>query len=355
MSRTYVIAEAGVNHNGDRDMAFALVKIAAEAGADAVKFQTFVAEQLAAASLQKAEYQKVNTGSDEGQLAMLKKLELPRDWHAPLQDYANSLGITFISTAFDLDSLAFLETLDLPFYKIPSGEVTNAALLIAFAQTGRPVVLSTGMASIAEVEQALALIAYGYCHPEAPSGLDAVQRFWSTSQAADVIRQKVSLLHCTSRYPTRDEEVNLRAMDSLAAAFGVPVGYSDHTEGLVAATAAVARGAHIIEKHFTLDKTLPGPDHRASLSPQELTELITQIRQVEAMLGRAIKVPCASEWDTRAVARQNIIVTRPIAAGETFSRANLATARAGKGVSALYYWDYMGKQAEQAYQPGDVL
>lgn len=349
-----VIAEAGVNHNGDREKAFQLVKVAAEAGADAVKFQTFNAERLAALTAPKAKYQQATTDAQESQFAMLKKLELPAQWHVELQRYANELGITFISTAFDLQSLAFLQTLDLPYYKIPSGEITNGPLLLAFAQTGKELILSTGMATLSEVEQALAVVAYGYAHEGEPESLEQVWRYWSTPGVQASLEGRVSLLHCTSQYPTPMEEVNLKAMGTLATAFGLPVGYSDHTQGLVIPTAAVALGATIIEKHFTLDRTLPGPDHKASLEPDELAELVRTIRSVEQALGNGIKKPQPSEWDTREAARQQVIFCKSVEKGEKIERQALSTARCGRGVSPMALWDLVGKPASDAYKKGDV-
>lgn len=349
-----VIAEAGVNHNGDRDLAFKLVKVAADSGADAVKFQTFNAERLAALTAPKAKYQQATTDALESQLAMLKKLELPESWHRELQDYASGLGITFISTAFDLQSLTFLQSLQLPYYKVPSGEITNGPLLLAFARTGKELIISTGMATLGEIEQALAIVAYGYAHSGEPDSIEEVWKFWSSPESRQAIDGRVSLLHCTSQYPTAMEEVNLRAMDSLAETFGLPVGYSDHTEGLLIPVAAVARGASIIEKHFTLDRSMPGPDHKASLEPGELRQMVYQIREIERALGDGFKRPQPSEWDTRKAARQQIIFTKPVDKGAPIPRSALATARCGRGLSPAELWDLVGKPAARAYQPGDV-
>lgn len=349
-----VIAEAGVNHNGDREMAFQLVKVAADAGADAVKFQTFNAERLAALTAPKAKYQQATTDAMESQLAMLRKLELPTEWHNELQYYADELGITFISTAFDLQSLAFLQTLDLPYYKVPSGEITNGPLLLAFAQTGKELIISTGMATLSEIEQALAVVAYGYAHEGEPENLEQVWRFWSTTDAQSLLQGRVSLLHCTSQYPTPMEEVNLKAMGTLSNTFDLPVGYSDHTQGLVIPTAAVAMGATIIEKHFTLDRNLPGPDHKASLEPSELAELVSNIRGVEKALGDGIKKPQPSEWDTREAARQQVIFCEAVEKGETIMRKALSTARCGRGISPVLLWDLVGKTASESYQKGEV-
>lgn len=350
-----IIAEAGVNHNGDKGKALALIDVAANAGADAVKFQTFNAERLAAMTAPKAAYQTRTTDASQSQLEMLRQLELPPEWHPELQRHADERGIQFISTAFDLQSLAFLESLNLPFYKIPSGEITNGPLLLAFARTGKKVILSTGMATLAEVEQALAILAWGYCERESPANLAEVWQHWSTSRAGEVVAKQVSLLHCTSQYPTAMEEVNLRAMDTLRSSFGLPVGYSDHTEGVLIPIAAVARGALIIEKHFTLNRELPGPDHKASLEPEALSQMVEGIRSVETALGDARKRPQPSEWDSRAAARQQIVAVLPISSGEEITARHLGTARTGVGESPVYLWDFIGTKATRDYGIGDTI
>lgn len=354
MSNVFVIAEAGVNHNGEKDKAFELVDIAAAAGADAVKFQTFNAERLVASSAPKAAYQKERTDAQESQLAMLKRLELPLDWHLELQGYARQKGVTFLSTAFDLGSLEFLETLNLPCYKIPSGEITNGPLLWAFANTGKPLILSTGMATLGEVEQALAVVLHGRTHSAAPASMEEVWRGWHIARIPE-LRDAVTLLHCTSQYPTPLAEVNLRAMDTLGQAFDLPVGYSDHTEGTVVSVAAVARGAKVIEKHFTISRALPGPDHKASLEPHELASMMKDIRAVEQMLGAPWKSPQISEWDTRGVGRQVLIATRNVTRGERFSVENMASARAGKGRSAMEFWDALNELSNRDLKPGEAL
>lgn len=353
--RVYVIAEAGVNHNGQRELAFALVDAAAAAGADAVKFQTFDAERLAARSAPKAAYQKARTGEAESQLAMLKKLELPRDWHAPLQAHARQKGIAFLSTAFDAGSLDFLVAMDLPLFKIPSGELTNAPLLWQFARSGKPLVLSTGMATLSEVEEGLAVIAHALGSAAEPANMLEVWCHWSRPEARARLQQHVTLLHCTSQYPTPAHEVNLRAMDTLAAAFGLEVGYSDHTEGVLVPVAAVARGARVIEKHFTLDRTLPGPDHAASLEPGELKAMVDAIRQVEAVLGDGSKAPQPSEWDSRVAGRQQVIAAQDIPAGMPIRRDQLATARCGAGLPPAELWGLVGRTSPRSFRAGDVI
>lgn len=354
-AHVYIIGEAGVNHNGQRDLAFALVDIAADAGVDAVKFQTFDAKKLASKSAAKAGYQKHNTDAAESQLEMLQRLELPLAWHAPLQAHARARGIAFISTAFDLDSLAFLDAMDLPFFKVPSGELTNAPLLWQFARTGKPLVVSTGMATLAEVEQGLAVIAHALAAPGEPGGMDEVWRTWSLPAARARLQGHVSLLHCTSQYPTPLHEVNLRAMDTLSNAFGLEVGYSDHTQGILIPVAAVARGARIIEKHFTSDCALPGPDHTASLEPAQLRHMVADIRALQAAFGDGCKAPHASEWDTRHAARQQVVAARDIAPGATLTRADLSTARSGRGLEPGHLWSLIGTASTRAYAAGDII
>lgn len=352
---TYVIAEAGVNHNGDRQRAFDLVDAAADAGADAVKFQTFNAKRLAALTAPKAAYQQQTTDASQSQVAMLEALELPLEWHAPLQAHAHQRGIEFLSTAFDTQSLAFLETLDLPFYKVPSGELTNGPLLWAFARTGKPLVISTGMATLSEVEQGLAVVCHALTHDQPPPSLTAVWQCWSDPQARAALVGQISLLHCTSQYPTPMHQVNLKALDTLAEVFRLPVGYSDHTQGTLIPVAAVSRGATIIEKHFTLDRQLPGPDHKASLEPNELKRMVGDIRAIARALGDGQKAPQPSEWDTRGAARQNLVAAAPIRQGERFTADNLTTARAGQGELAMAYWDRLGQLAARDYQSGEAV
>lgn len=353
-SAVYIIAEAGVNHNGDRDRAFALIDSAADAGADAVKFQTFEAAAIATARAPKAAYQTRTTDAAESQLAMLRALELPREWHYDLKVHAIARGIDFISTPFDVGSLEFLVQLGMPCLKVPSGELTNGPLLWRFARAGMPMILSTGMATLAEVEQALAVVCHSLQGGDEPAGLADVWQVWSDPAARTALSGRVTLLHCTSQYPTPMHEVNLKAMDTLRV-FGLPVGYSDHTQGLLATVAAVARGACMIEKHFTLDRNLPGPDHAASLEPGELAELVAQVRALEIALGDGFKAPQLSEWSTRVAARQNVIAARAIAAGEVLTRAALASARTGSGIPAGNLWDLVGRTASRGYELGDVI
>jgi N-acetylneuraminate synthase len=348
-----VIAEAGVNHNGDRDLALRLIDAAADAGADVVKFQTFDADALVLASTPKAAYQDAQIGGAVSQRDMLKQLELPADWHHELLAHAKARGLGFISTAFDRGSFAFLETLDLPFYKVPSGELTNAPLLWQFARARRSLVVSTGMATLSEVEQALAVIAHAFTFDNEPLSMDSVWQAFPTARPA--LEGKVTLLHCTSQYPTPMAEVNLRAMQTLARAFGLPVGYSDHTEGINVPLAAVALGAKVIEKHLTLDRSLPGPDHAASLEPNEFADMVRGIRQISEAMGSAVKGPQPTEISTCVAARQMVVAARDIAQGERFDRPALTTARAGHGRSASDLWDLIGTAAARPYAKGEAI
>ena len=304
----FIVAEAGVNHNGDPDLAGRLVDAAAECGADAVKFQTFTVDALLTREAPKAGYQVETTGAGESQREMLARLELGTDRLAELRDRAAKRGLIFFSAPFDEASADALERLDVALFKVPSGEITNLPLLRHVAAKGRPIILSTGMAFLEEVEQAVAAI----CEAGDPP---------------------LALLHCLSAYPAPAGEVNLRAMDGLAARFGCPVGFSDHTLGLEIAVAAAARGAAIIEKHLTLDKTLPGPDHRASLDVAEFSAMVRAIRSVESALGDGVKRPMPSEADTRRVARKSLVAARALKAGERVAAGDLASKRPGTGIS----------------------
>lgn len=349
--QVYIIAEAGVNHNGSLRMAKELIDVAAAAGADAVKFQTFKADLLVSKAAAKADYQKQNTDNDESQYEMLKKLELDEDMHSVLIKHCDKRGIQFLSTPFDKMSLELLvKQLDIPFIKIPSGEITNAPFLLEIASTGKSVILSTGMSTLAEVEAALGVLAFGYLYSAGTPCIQAFEQAYATDAGQEIIRKRVSLLHCTTEYPAPFEEVNLKVMDTLRNAFGLRVGYSDHTEGIAVPIAAVARGAAIIEKHFTLDKNLPGPDHKASLEPVELALLIRSIRQVEESLGCGVKIPAKSEYKNRLVARKSLTAAQDIRQGECLSENNLTIKRPGDGMSPLYYWRLLGKKASKDYQ-----
>ncbi|WP_445372573.1 N-acetylneuraminate synthase [Methylomonas sp. HW2-6] len=355
MSRVFIIAEAGVNHNGDLETAMRLVDVAAAAGADAVKFQTFKAEKLVTQTAAKADYQKHTTDASESQLDMLRKLELKYEFHLLLRDYCRSRAIEFLSTAFDIDSLRFLvDEVGVARLKIPSGEITNGPFLLAHAETGKDIIVSTGMATMGEVETALGVLAFGYLGWSQP-GLARFREAYASAQGQSVLRQKVTLLHCTSEYPTPPEHAHLRAMDTLAQAFGLPAGYSDHTEGLAVPIAAAARGAVLIEKHFTLDRSLKGPDHQVSLEPDELKQMVEAVRVVEHALGSPLKVPQPVELKTRDVARKSLVAAEVIAAGDAFSVENLACKRPGTGLSPMEYWRLLGVVSPQSYQVDDLI
>lgn len=356
MRRVLVIAEAGVNHNGSVDMARALIDEAATAGADAVKFQTFKSEKVVGARAPKARYQVATTGAEDSQLEMVKKLELRHEDFRALAAHAAGRGIEFMSTPFDHDSLHFLAgDLKVARLKLASGEITNGPFLLAAARTGRPIILSTGMSTLEEVGAALGVLAYGYAGSKTSPSLRAFDTALHSPKGSALLRARVILLHCTTEYPAPFADVNLRAMQTMREAFGLPVGYSDHTEGIGVAVAAVALGAVVIEKHFTLDRSLPGPDHKASLEPADLTRLVREIRAVEAALGSALKAPAPSELGNREVARRSLIAARAIAAGEPFTADALDALRPGTGVSPMFYWDLIGTKASRAYQPGDPV
>lgn len=354
--RTFIIAEAGVNHNGSLDLAKELVFQAARAGADAVKFQTFKAENIVSKYAQKADYQKKNTSQDESQLEMVKKLEMNRAMHEQLMQFCQDHHIKFLSTPFDLESVDLLAGhLKVDQLKIPSGEITNGPLLLTAAQTKLPILLSTGMSTLGEIEEALRILAYGYLgYSEHPSPY-TLEEVFSSNEGQKILKQYVTLLHCTTEYPAPFEDVNLRAMDTLEQAFGLPVGLSDHTEGIAVAIGAVARGATVIEKHFTLDKTLPGPDHKASLEPDELKLMITSIRQVELALGSSVKRATPSEQKNKPIARKSLVAACKIQKGELFSQVNLTTKRPGTGISPMYFWEWIGKPATRDYEADEVI
>ncbi len=351
-----IIAEAGVNHNGSRDLALRLVDAAAEAGADVAKFQIFRADALAAASAPKADYQVQTTGFGQGQLDMLRRLELGEEDFRAIQRRCRERGIRFLATPFDEQSLDDLTSkYNVDAIKLGSGEVTNAPLLLRAARTGRPVILSTGMSTLAEVEAALGVLAYGYAPTQGPPSLDAFRKAFRSAAGQEALRCHVTLLHCTTEYPAVYEDVNLRAIDTLRATFGLPVGLSDHTPGIHVAVAAIARGAIAIEKHLTLDRNLPGPDHRASLEPGEFQQLVTAIRQVEAALGSDTKAPAPGELANVPVARRSLVAARDIHKGERFTTENLAVKRPGNGASPMRYWEWLGRIAERDYKKDQPL
>lgn len=330
--RTLIIAEAGVNHNGDIEMAKQLVASAAAAGADLVKFQSFVASKIISADAPKADYQKQTTGTGESQYEMVRKLELSRRDHEVLIAECQRHNIGFFSTAFDAESFDMLVELGLDRIKVPSGELTNLPLLRYMTGLGKPVILSTGMASMGDIEAALEVV-----------------------ELNGTPRDLVTVLHCTTEYPAPMDEVNLRAMVSIKHAFGVNVGYSDHTRGIEIPLAAVALGATVIEKHFTLDRNLPGPDHQASLEPHELKAMVDGIRNIERALGDGIKRASQSEIKNRAIARKSLVASRPIRAGEVFSADNLTAKRPGTGISPMRWDDVIGRQARRDFAQDELV
>src|SRR5664279_3799464 len=293
---TFIIAEAGVNHNGSLEMALQLVDEAVKAGADAVKFQTFKSEAVISRFAAKAEYQKQTTGDNDSQLEMVRRLELDAEAHQAIQDRCREKGIQFLSTPFDSDSLHLLvDRFDLPIIKIPSGEITNAPFLLEIAATGRKLILSTGMSTLGEIEVALGILAFGALDKKEAPSIEAFRGAFESDAGQAILSERVTLLHCTTEYPAPFDQINLCAMQTMRQAFSLPVGYSDHTEGVAIAMAAVALGACIIEKHFTLDRKLPGPDHLASLEPAELSAMVKGIRAVELAMGSTTKMAVQAE------------------------------------------------------------
>lgn len=352
-----IIAEAGVNHNGSLDIALDLVDAAAETGADIVKFQTFSAKSLVSASAPRAEYQKANTGDSGSQLDMLLKMELSKEDHQAIIDRCAENGIAFLSTPFDPGSLQFLaHELDLDLIKLGSSELTNAPLLVDAGRTGKRFILSTGMGTLAEVEQALGALAFGYdAGPDAMPGDGDFEQAWKQANESGALRDKISILQCTTAYPTPPKDANLRAMTVIADHFDLPVGFSDHTNGLAVSTAAVAMGATVIEKHLTLDRNMPGPDHKASLEPTDFRALVDAIRCVEDAFGDGDKKPRDSELPNIAIARKSLHAGQEIAAGDRFSTDNLIVMRPGDGRSPYDYWSLLGKTAKRAYRAGDPI
>ena len=331
-SKTIIIAEAGVNHNGDLALAKRMAVAAKEAGADYVKFQTAVPELVISTVAPKAEYQKETTGADESQLEMCRKLHLPLSDYAGLKKYCDEVGIGFMSTPFDLVSIDCLAELGMDYWKIPSGEITNLPYLRKIASKGGKVILSTGMSTLTEVEAAVKILEKG-----------------------GVKRDEIILLHCTTQYPTPFEAVNLRAMDSLATLGCRSVGYSDHTQGITVPIAAVALGASVIEKHFTLDRNLPGPDQKASLEPDELRQMVEAVRQVEAALGGTEKIVADVERPNIEVARKSIVAARPISKGEIFSEENITVKRPGSGISPMMWDSVIGRQAPDDFEADSLI
>ncbi|WP_375304897.1 N-acetylneuraminate synthase [Bradyrhizobium sp. A11] len=352
---TLIIAEAGVNHDGSLEKALALVDAAADAGADIVKFQTFNAKALAGGAAKKADYQQRTTDAAESQLAMLERLELPQAAHRTLIERATERGIEFLSTPFDDASLAFLLSLRLPRIKIGSGDLTNAPLLHAAASAGATLILSTGMATLGEIEEALGVLAHGYGPSDDPPGIAAFRAAWRDPAARTALAQHVSLLHCTTEYPCPIGDVNLAAMATMQTAFQLPVGYSDHTDGFEVSVAAVALGATVIEKHLTLDRKAQGPDHAASLEPDDFRRMVAAIRNVERALGDGVKSPKESEIRNVPVARKSIVAARALKAGEIIGPADITAKRPGGGRPPIDYWSLVGTVAPRALEPDDPV
>ena len=328
----FIIAEAGVNHNGLIELAYKLIDVASASGADAVKFQTFKTENLVSKNAQKAEYQKKTTHQSESQFNMLKKLELDTNSHKKLINYCKKKDIVFLSTPFDHESIDLLNELELQIFKIPSGEITNLTYLRHIGSLGKEVILSTGMSTLKEIEEALIILT-----------------------SAGTSKENITILHTNTMYPTPMEDVNLRAMQTIQDKFDVAVGYSDHTLGIEVDIAAVAIGATIIEKHFTLDKTMDGPDHKSSISPEELKAMVSSIRNIEKALGSRIKKPSESEKPNITMARKSIVASKSIKKGELFTKNNITTKRPGTGISPMEWDSIIDKVAKRDYQIDDLL
>lgn len=328
--KVFIIAEAGDNHNGDYNLALQLVDKAVEAGADCVKFQTFITENVISKFAQKAEYQKETTGEGESQYEMVKKLELSFGQFRSIQKYCEERNILFLSTPFDLDSIDFLEEIQIPFWKIPSGEITNLPYLEKIARTGKDVIMSTGMSNMEEIGTALSVL---------------------KKNGAG----KITLLHCNTEYPTPFGDVNLRAMQAMEETFRVPVGYSDHTIGIEVPIAAVAMGASVIEKHFTLDKNMEGPDHKASLEPGELKQMVCSIRNIEQAMGSSEKQPSPSEKKNISIARKSIVAKQGIRQGEKLTEENLYIKRPGDGISPMRWYEIIGTTAVKDFEEDELI
>lgn len=339
MTHITIIAEAGVNHNGSLDVAKRLVDKAAEAGVDYIKFQTFKSEKLVSKAARQAEYQQRNIGKkDESQLAMLKRLELSESDHYELIDYCKRKGVKFFSTAFDLTTIDFLNSLNLGLWKIPSGEVTNYPYIKKIASFGEPIILSTGMCELSDIEAAI----------------EAIKANWPTASSQQPAAN-ITILHCNTEYPTPYHDVNLKAMLEIAEKFGVKIGYSDHTKGIEVPIAAVALGATVIEKHFTLDKNMEGPDHKASLEPDELKAMVSAIRNIEQALGTGHKTISESERKNIEIARKSIVAACPIKKGQLLTEENLTVKRPGTGVSPMRWNEVVGTIATKDYQEEDMI
>ncbi len=358
MISTLIIAEAGVNHNGSEELAIKLVDAAVDAGVDIIKFQTFKADELVTSAAKQADYQIKNTEKKQSQWSMLKELELSFESHMAVKAYCESKKIEYLSTAFDSLSLKFLtDSMCLTRLKIPSGEITNAPFVLEHALTGCDIILSTGMSTLSEIEFALSVLAYGFIHKSkelVPSNMAFIQAYQST-EGQEQLKKKVTLLHCTTEYPAPFNQVNLKAMDLMANTFNLPVGYSDHTSGISVSLAAAAREACVIEKHFTLDRNMQGPDHKASIEPDELKALVTGIREIEVSLGQAVKIASTCEVKNKAIARKSIIAKQEILKGDVFTEKNLMIKRPGTGLSPNQYYEILGSKAVDNFKPDQLI
>ncbi|MFF2752172.1 N-acetylneuraminate synthase [Psychrobacillus sp. NPDC058041] len=353
---TYIIAEAGVNHNGSFEIAKELVKKAKESGADAVKFQTFKAENLVTRDAKQAAYQVENLGRATTQYDMLKSLELSFEEFKSLKEYCDTLDIEFLSTPFDVESVDFLlDDLLMKIVKVPSGELTNTPFLHYIATKQKKMIISTGMATMDEIHEALSFIAFGLSKPNEEVKVDKVHAFYKTKKAKEILQQFVTVLHCTTEYPAPFNTINLNAMKQLENELQLPIGFSDHSEGIAVPIAAVGAGAKLIEKHFTLDRQLPGPDHLASLEPNELLEMVTSIRNVEIALGSGVKAPTSIELSNRNAARKSVVASKDINEDDFITNENIMVKRPGTGLAPSFYWSLLGTKAKKSYKKDDFI
>jgi N-acetylneuraminate synthase len=355
MNKTLIIAEAGVNHNGSIDTARKLIEAAAGAGADVVKFQSFKAETLATSAAKRAQYQIENMRENGSQQDMLRALEISEADHRVLHDHCAKHGIAFLSTAFDFASLEVVMKLDPAWIKIPSGDLTFGQMLLRAAQARKHIILSTGMATMDEIGDALAVVAFGLLNDGDPGCFAEIKAMAASEEAQRALKRHVTILHCVTMYPCPPGAVNLAAMDDIRVQFDLPVGYSDHSLGIAIPIAAVARGATIIEKHLTLSRSMPGPDHAASLEPGEFAAMVHGIREVEHAIGMGGKHPTAVELETRTVARRSLTAARPIAEGAQIRLDDLAAKRPGSGLSPMLIWDLVGTCSDRTYAIDDEL
>lgn len=352
----FIIAEIGVNHNGDLDKALQLIDAAVDAGADAVKFQSYRTESLVSQSTKMAKYQQTNVQADISQFALLKQYELTRAQHILLKRHCLQRGIAFLSTPFDHDSLAMLiESCQVEKIKVGSGDLTNYPLLFAIAKERVPVIISTGMADLTDIQHALQALALGFTQPNEQPTMDASRLAYYSDEGQAALASFVTVLQCTTAYPAPPQGINLKAMQTIRHAFHLPVGFSDHSEGIHIAIAAAALGASVIEKHITLDRNLPGPDHQASIEPDTFTQMVTGIRDIELALGDGLKRPSVDALENAKVATRVIVAAKKINAGETFSEKNLMVKRAGLGLSSQHYWALLGNKATKNYVLDEVI